>query len=218
MARQPAILEMTGGKSRRQRVWEAILSFGAAPNRFGASFTADELSRKAKVECEPVRYLLKGFVAAGYLRIVEGEAKGGRGVKNVYLQVKSNGVEAPRVRPDGSEITQGRGTEAMWAAMTVLDSFRADFLAEIAQVRVSTAQSYCGTLGRAGYLVAVQPGKGIGRGGVQTVWRVAAEHRQKPRAPMITRLKTVYDPNEHRIVWAEDAEDALELIDAGEVL
>jgi hypothetical protein len=35
---------------------------------------------------------------------------------------------------------------------------------------------------------------------------------------MITRLKAIYDPNIHQIVWAEGADAAAESIDAGEVL
>jgi hypothetical protein len=214
MARKPAILELVGGKSQRQRVWEAVR---AIDNAVGC-FTADDLSRRSKVEYEPVRYFVRGWLAAGYLGVLSGWTPGGRGVKNVYSMVRDNGVEAPRVRPNGAEITQGRGSEALWAAMTALDSFTAAFAAEIAQVSPVTAKTTCGLLGRAGYLVAVEPGKGLGKGGRPTVWRVAAEHRHKPRAPQITRLKAIYDPNVHQIVWAEGADDAAEAVDAGEVL
>lgn len=213
MARKPAILEIVGGKSQRQRVWEAVR---ARSLRIG--FTADELSRATKVEYEPVRYYLKGWLAAGYIEILSGFTPGGRGVKNVYRMSRDNGVEAPRVRPNGAEITQGRGSEALWAAMTALDTFTAAFAAEIAQVSPVTAKTTCGLLGRAGYLVAIDPGKGLGKGGRPTVWRVAAVHRHKPRAPQITRLKAIYDPNVHQIVWAEGADDAAEAVDAGEVL
>lgn len=215
MPRKPAILELVGGKSQRQRVWEAIRR--AAHSAFPL-FTVEDISRASKVEYDPVRYTVKGLFAAGYLAMVSGQAAGGRGVKNVYALARDNGAEAPRVRTDGSEITQGRGTEAMWAALTVLDSFGADWLAEIAQVKPSTAKTYCGLLARAGYLVTIEPGKGTGRGGQAAIYRVAAEHQDKPRAPMITRLKAVYDPNVHQIVWAEGADDAAEAVDAGEVL
>jgi hypothetical protein len=217
MARKPAILELVGGKSQRQRVWEAIRRFSqSAFDRF----TVEDISRACKVEYEPVRYTFKGLFAAGYLEMETGSgaAPGGRGVKNVYRLARDNGVECPRVRPNGSEIVQGRGTEAMWAAITVLDGFHAELLAEIAQVRVSTAKAYCALLARAGYLVTVAAGKGLGRGGKPSQWRVSAEHQDKPRAPMITRLKAVYDPNVHAIVWAEGADDAAEAVAAGEVL
>lgn len=211
MARKPAVLELVGGKSNRQRVWEVVR---ASNERVG--FTADQLSRWSKVEYGPVRYLLKGWVAAGYLEILSGSWVPSRsGVKNVYRLVRDNGVEAPRVRPDGEPIEQGRAQESLWAAITALDSFQAAFLAEIAQVPMVTARSYCRMLGRAGYLVALPTGKGRQPGG--PVWSVAPQHKDKPRAPMITRLKAVYDPNVHAIVWAETADDALEAIDSGEV-
>ncbi len=215
MARKPAILELVGGKSSRQRVWEAIRRFSHSTC---PRFTVEDISRLSKVEYDPVRYTFRGLFAAGFLEVVSGHTPGGRGVKNVYRLAMDNGVECPRVRPDGCWITQGRGTEALWAAMTVLDSFSAELVAEIAQVKASTAKTYCGLLGRSGYLVAMTPGKGTGKGGMATVWRVASEHRDKPRAPMITRLKAVYDPNIHQIVWAEGADDAAEAVDAGEVL
>lgn len=215
MPRKPAILELVGGKSQRQRVWEAIRR---AAHSVCPTFTVEEISRASKVEYDPVRYTFKGLFAAGFLEVVSGQAAGGRGVKNVYRLARDHGVEAPRVRPDGSEITQGLGTEAMWAALTVLDSFTSDWIAEIAQVKPSTAKSYCGLLARAGYLTTISPGKGTGRGGRAAIYRVAAEHQDKPRAPMITRLKAVYDPNVHQIVWAEGADDAAEAVAAGELL
>lgn len=207
MPRKPAILELTGGKSRRQRVWEAIRRLAATGDGY---LTVERISRASKVEIDPVRYALKGLIAAGYLQLAPGIAAGRIGVNLIYTLAQDNGAECPRVRPDGQPIALGRGTEAMWAAATALDSFDHHFLAEIAQVRPSTARTYCGLLARAGYFQLLKPGKGLGRGGTAATYRVAAEHADKPRAPMITRLKAVYDPNVHQIVWSEGADDAAE--------
>lgn len=212
MSRKPAILEMTGGKSQRQRVWEAIRSAAGLDN---GTFTVDKLSRFSKVEVPPIRDYLKGLVAAGFVRTV-GDVS--RCVKNVYELMRDNGVEAPRVRRDGSPVTQGRGNEALWAAMTVLDSFDYALLAEIAEVKATTASSYCKALGKAGYLQVISAGKGKGKGGIATVWTVNPAHRLKPRAPMITRLHAIYDPNIHAIVWAEGADEAADAVEMGEVL
>lgn len=217
MSRKPAILELVGGKSQRQRIWEAIRRFACTGD---GTFVSDDLSRASKVEIDPVREYLKGLSAAGYIAAVNPEASrpGGRGVKNVFELTRDNGLEAPRVRRDGSEVTQGRGTEAMWGAMTALDSFNYWLIAELAQVKPTTASAYCLALGKAGYLDVITPGKGKGKGGIATVWRVAAAHRLKPRAPMVTRLKAIYDPNVHQIVWAEGADEAADAVEAGEVL
>ena len=217
MSRKPAILEMAGGKSRRQRIWEAIRAWAGTGD---GTFTVDVISRTCKVEYEPTREYVKGLAAGGFIRCLNPEASqaGGRGVKNVFELMRDNGVEAPRVRRDGSEVTQGRGTEAKWAAITVLDSFDFWLIADIAQVKPATAASYCLALGRAGYLDVIRPGKGKGKGGIATVWACAIAHRQKPRAPMITRLKAIYDPNTHEIVWSEGADEAADAVEVGEVL
>lgn len=217
MSRKPAILELSGGKSQRQRVWEVIRSLAGMHD---GTFTAADLSCISKVETDPVREYLKGLAAAGYVRIINPDASraGGRSVQNVFELMRDNGVEAPRVRRDGSPVTMGRGTEALWAAMTVLDTFNHWLVADIAQTKASTAAVYCQALGRARYLEVVSLGKGKGKGGVATVWTVALAHRQKPRAPMITRLKAVYDPNIHEIVWAEGADEAADSVEVGEVV
>lgn len=217
MSRLPAVTELAGGKSARQRVWEAIRAYDAV-NPQGA-FTAEDVSRWSKVACPIVLEYLVSLEAAGYLgAALECDGGARRGVKKGRILVWDNGVEAPRVRRDGSLVTQGRGTQAMWDAMTALDTFTAAFLAEIAMVKPATAANYCGFLGRAGYLELVVPGHGAGRGGVASVWRCARAHRNKPRAPMITRLKAVYDPNEHRIVWQDGADDCADQVDRGEVV
>jgi hypothetical protein len=76
------------------------------------------------VELPIVREYLVGLDAAGYL-CAASESNGGtrHGVKKGRFLAKDNGVEAPRVRRDGSPVTQGRGTQAMWDAMTALDTF-----------------------------------------------------------------------------------------------
>ncbi|MEF8769382.1 hypothetical protein [Candidatus Accumulibacter contiguus] len=219
MSRLPVVMELAGGKSQRQRVWEAIRSLSACALGGGEEsrwFAADDLSRQAKIEMPVVREYCKCLVAAGYLRSATSAA--GRGVKTSFALDKDNGIEAPRVRRDGSPVTQGSGTQAMWDAITVLDSFTPAFLAELAMVKPATAANYCGYLYRAGYLTLLKPGHGTGRGGVASVWSCARAHRKKPRAPMITRLKAVYDPNIHEIVWREDAGTAADQWDAGEVI
>lgn len=220
MSRLPAVAELAGGKSARQRVWEAIRAYSAtSPRGPSVAFTAEDVSRWSKVECPIVLEYLIGLEAAGFLQAAA-ESEGGarRGVKKGRFLALDNGVEAPRVRRDGSPVTQGRGTQAMWDAMTVLDTFTPAFLAEIAMVKPATAQRYCGFLHLAGFLELVQPGRGTGRGGVASVWRCAREQRHKPRAPMITRIKAVYDPNIHEIVWRAGADDCANQVEAGEVI
>jgi len=213
MSRKPAIIELAGGKSGRQRVWEAIRRLAGIGD---GAFRADELSRASKVEIEPVREYLKCLLAGGYITACQLPVPFADGrVRKSFELTRDNGVEAPRVRRDGTPVTQGRGAEAMWAAMTALDAFDHGLLADLAQVKASTAARYCQALGRAAYLDVLIPGQGKGRGGIATTWAVGAAHRTKPRAPMITRLHAVYDPNIHQIVWAEGADEAADAVEVG---
>ena len=217
MSRLPAILSLSGGKSQRQRVWEALRR--ASVTTADGCFCADELSRASQVEIAPVREYLKCLSAAGVVAPCQRPVPHADGrVRKSFKLTQDNGVEAPRLRRDGTPVTQGRGTEAMWAAMTVLDAFDHGLLADIAQVKATTAASYCHALGKAAYLDVLIPGQGKGRGGIATTWAVNAVHRMKPRAPMITRLHAVYDPNIHQIVWAEGADEAADAVEVGEVV
>lgn len=219
MSRLPVVTELAGGKSQRQRVWEAIRALSASAYAEPYSFSADDLSRRSKVEMPIVREYLLCLTAGGYLSQDASRPDApGAAVKKSYRLTQDSGVEAPRLRRDGSPVQQGRGTEAMWAAITALEAFTHHMLAEIAQVKPSTAANYCGFLGRAGYLDLVLPGKGTGRGGVSSIWCCAVAHRYKPRAPMITRLKSVYDPNTHQIVWQAGADAAADMVESGEVV
>lgn len=210
MPRKP-ITELSGGKSPRQRIWEAIRAWAGTGD---GTFTSDDLSRHSKIEIEPVREYLKGLIAADYVLIVgQVPRKGSRGVNSILRLEKDNGIEAPRVRRDGSEVTQGNGNEAMWGAIGVLDSFTTQTIADISGANLATAKSYCIMLAKAGYLVAAEPGKGTGRGGKPTLWATVKSRVSGPRAPMITRLKAVYDPNLHQVMWMEGADEAAEEMD-----
>jgi len=206
MARKP-ITALSGGKSPRQRIWEAIRAWAGTGD---GTFTASVLSRTAKLEMSPIQDYLRGLVAGGWAGVA---VQGGRGVENVYRLEKDNGIEAPRVRRDGSEVTQGSGNEALWGAISVLDSFTAQTIADISGATPHTAKTYCLFLARAGYLKVASQGKGRGKGGVASVYLTVKSRISGPRAPMITRLKAVYDPNLHQVVWMEGADEAVEEMD-----
>ena len=215
MPKLPDTTGIAGGKSHRQRVWEAIRGLAGAGNE--GTFSADDVSRCSKVDLPEVAAYAAGLLAAGYLGATDPMPVGGR-VKRLFFLARDNGIEAPRVRRDGSPVTAGLGSQALWAAITALDVFPAAMLAQIAKVKRCTAQNYCAALARAGYLEVVRPGRGVGVGSEATVWRCALKHKLKPRAPMVTRLKAVYDPNLGQIVWQEGASAAADKVEIGEVI
>lgn len=206
MPRKPIHLELAGGKSQRQRIWENIRRFGQVPFDL-SSVTPGDVPRAT------ARDYLKGLACAGYLSVSPSPqpSPGGRGgIKGSYTLTRDVGIEAPRVRRNGEEVTQGHGNEALWGAMLALRTFNTRVLANMAGVKETTTKSYCMALERAGYLTIDRAGKGTGKGGILANYRLLTSRVQGPRPPMITRLKAVYDPNIHQIVWQQNADDALE--------
>jgi len=203
MSRSPTT-SLAGGKSPRQRVWEYIRAQAG-------EFTAADVT-PGDVPTSVAREYLSGLVCAGYLAQVAVE-KPRRGVKNRYTLTRDNGIEAPRVRADGTEVTQGQGNEGMWGAIRVLDSFTARQIADLAGVSPATAKTYCMYLERAGYLEIAQAGDGRKNTGQPCIYRSVKTRISGPRAPMITRLKAVYDPNLHEVAWMQGADDAAREMD-----
>lgn len=201
MARKP-ITSLAGGKSPRQILWENI-------RNMPGEFTLFDVC-PGRMPTETARDYVNGLERAGYLTLSGPVA---RGEKKRYTLARDNGIEAPRVRRDGSEVTQGGINEAMWGAISVLDTFTAQQLAGLSGAQPGSAKTYCMFLARAGYLDVAREGKGKGAGGDATVYRVNKCRISGPRAPMITRVKGVYDPNLNELVWMQGADDIAEEMD-----
>lgn len=204
MARRPATLEMKGGKSPRQRVWEAIR---AERNAFTQESLAEAVCGLESIIKDYVKSLLKAEIIT-----VIAEEPVGRGiaVRRTYRLLRDNGVEAPRVRKNGELVVQGAGTEAMWGTMRRMFQ-RKDFnyreLAAFASTPASpveeeTAKSYVQALAAAGYLECTKPAV-IGRNPAPARYVLIPRMYTGPRAPMVQRTKAVYDPNENRVMWTD---------------
>lgn len=206
MPRKPAHLEMVGGKSPRQRIWEAVRDTEIGGNPENGGFTAADIARACKVEAPAVSEYLRALHLGGYLGRHE---PAHRGEPARYWIELDNGVEAPRVRKDGSEATSGRGNEAMWQAMRhFLPSFDFREVAAYAStaehpVLPDTAKAYVLALHAAGYLDEIEPAK-RGCQAKPARYSLRRDHDSGPRPPMIQRTRTVYDPNLGRVVWHEE--------------
>lgn len=205
MSRKPIHLELAGGKSQRQRIWEHIRATQ------GKDFDIADVT-PGGVPVATARDYLRGLAAANYLIVVQ-QGKRPR-TPSIYSLVIDAGAEAPRVTKQGETVTQGHGNEAIWVAMQALGTFSSLVLAEMSGAKESTVKTYCAALVHAGYLTVVREGKGRGRGGIAAQYRLLMSRVRGPRPPMITRLKAVYDPNIHEIVWQQDEDDALEELEA----
>lgn len=202
--RKPVHMEMVGGKGSRQRVWEAI-------RKHAGTFTLYQISRKANADDETVYTYLLSLQRGGFLEgTLPAGSKPGKAEKKWKL-IRDNGVEAPRLKRDGSPVTQGLGTEAMWRSMRIIGSFNGRELAAHAsacgvEVKETTAKAYIIVLHAAGYLKVVEAAKlaSPGKPPAQARYVLAPGKYTGPRPPMIQRTKTLYDPNLAKVVWNEE--------------
>ena len=172
----------------RERVWKFIRGRREV-------FTVRTVGREAKVNHDIARTYLNSLASAGHISIKyqpDGEARG------IIYKFYKGPVTAPRVRKDGSPVTQGSGQENMWRSMKMLNAFSTSELAVASSsddvaVSEGTAKSYITMLVKAGYLRKVSEGP--------SRWVLLTSKRTGPLAPMVQRVKHVYDPNLKKVVW-----------------
>lgn len=133
----------------RQAVWDEIRGRGES-----ALFTMGEIAKCVRLDPSSVREYMTGLLNAGYLgtHTIRRALDAG----NILFLERDTGHEAPRVRKDGTPVTQGQGQQHMWNAMRILKTFSAADLAfnsttDDITVSTSTAASYCKALSKAGY-------------------------------------------------------------------
>ena len=168
-------------------------------------FTVRSIQQETHLGRDTVNTYLTGLVNAGYLKITH--ANGGF-TPTLYLLIKDVGVDAPRVRKDGSEVIQGQGRLQMWNTIRVLRDFSSRDLAfnastDLCKVTESDAKHYVYYLHAAGYLVqsfASSPG-------VQARYNLIANKWSGPKPPQIQRVRQVYDPNTKLVAWSENGGD-----------
>ena len=219
MPRKPAHLELVGGKGLRQRMWDRIREIPAS-----RPFSLLDILYGNEIHSEcTAREYITGLFHAGYLDLRQAAVTTGatsRRTPALYSLVRDAGAEAPRVRKDGTPVTQGLAQEQMWRTLRMMkaDTNARELAAHAGTpdipVRESAAHDYLHNLHRAGYLECVKPGKGVGRGGIQARYRLLpTPHGQPPgpRPPMVCRADAVYDPNLGKTVWVKPVteEDAI---------
>lgn len=204
MARKP-VSTYAAGNGPRQRIWNAIRlthKLGHEP------FTELHIWKNTDgceidVELSAVRDYRRCLVAAGILEQVDKPT--GRYVEATYRLVKDEGLEAPRVRKDGTRVTQGLAQEQMWRTLRVAKGdingreLAAHASTSTIPVAESAARDYLKHLNVAGYLVVTRESSAKGSANTQARYRLVRNTGPKP--PMVQRTDAVFDPNLGEVVW-----------------
>lgn len=174
-------------------------------------FTRDEIEIDARRLCgyslnsSSTCDFLQRLLRADILELVRVEQGQGAARAKWWRLVNDTGSEAPVLNANGEPGTQGMGQEQLWRSMHMLKRFSLSELklaasTEIVSVTESTASSYCKHLCRAGYLVR------CGRINRRTLYAIVPGTYYGPRAPMVTKVKAIYDPNLGELLTPLDAE------------
>jgi predicted transcriptional regulator len=176
-------------QDNRQILWDELKVEAEKGN---ARMTLSVLASRTGVDRKTASDYLVGLSAAGYVERQEDETLGCA----TFRLVQDGGFHAPRLRKDGTPVTQGVGVANMWRSMRILKVFSVPEIAQTSStpgvvVTDATAQSYIGMLFATGYLRVVEKANiGLGR---KATYRLVRNSGPKP--PMIQRVKQVYDPN-----------------------
>lgn len=172
-------------RTLRPAIWHAVRKLSKAGSDITTARVRAYMVAPPPHTLDAVRDYLKALAAARILEPIDPAVPG------VWRLLRDEGVEAPRVRPDGTRVTMGSGREAMWRIMRILtrpwtlDELVAHASTETHPVRWKEAEDYATRLYRAGYLQRTAVG----------TYRLIPSRWTGPASPKIRRTKEVWDPN-----------------------
>ena len=133
MARK-TVTEMKRFKDASLKGYEAIWTHVRAKSF--EPYTLYDIEKDLNCHVDAVRDYVKRLIRAGYVEeIGQTERKGRVRPINIYRNLKLPAV-APRLRRDGTVVTQGSGRDYMWRTMKMLGTFNATELAINATTKV----------------------------------------------------------------------------------
>ena len=176
---KPAAVALTP----RELIWAALR---ANPD----GVTQRKINGLTLVKPGIIRDYVASLLRAGIVGVV---AELGPGQPREYRLLRDMGVDAPRLKKDGTPLPPP-GRSRMWQAMPILGTFTARELALAASlpeatVAESEAEYYCRWLEKGRYLRRVS-----GNGETPRYQSIPAR-RHGPKAPQILAIRRVFDPN-----------------------
>ena len=188
-----------GAYETREALWNAIRKL--------KTFSITQLHGELKLDKSTIRQYVTTLAHGGFVEI---SASAGQTGIHIFTLVR-DALEPPRLRRDGSEVTQGRGRQNMWMAMRILKRFDLATIwaasgTEEYPVARGEIKTYLLYLAKSGYLKKT----GQGEKAVYVLVRYTG-----PKAPMIQRIKQVWDPNLKEVTWPKDVDSRLRGNDNG---
>ncbi|MEE9357351.1 hypothetical protein [Candidatus Vondammii sp. HM_W22] len=200
MACKPIHLQATGPRNDRQAMWEAIRNLGDKGNSFTVRDIRGQLQGATPVG--KIREYCTCLTNGGYLK----KQIQGHGVQTDYSLINDTGIDAPRLRKDGTPVTQGFGQERIWRLLRMMRSplTARELTAHINlpdhPVILAAVTSYLSYLKRADYLITHGQGEQLG-------YMLIPAMDTGPLVPMVQRIKQVFDPNTGKVVWPKGNEE-----------
>jgi DNA-binding transcriptional ArsR family regulator len=199
MAGRAPHLIVSGGKSPKQRIWEAmrILAQG---------FDVHDIARRSdQMPNEIVRYI-DALKKAGIVETVVDDYR--KGQARLYKLAKDEGAEHPRLNSKGERTYDHLATENMWRSLrilggnvTVRDVVSAASVGTVSLTATKVRQ-YLNALSEAGYLAKTPGDTAMG---IPTFYCLIPGKDTGPRPPEIRQLESlqVYDPNLNRLIYTK---------------
>lgn len=184
-------------RETRDTLWIAI--------RTRREFTIPDLTEDCDLAYNSITRYLAALVKAGILeadavtKVPEGKSfPGAAGRRRTYRLLRDS-LDPPRIRPDGTVIDAHQGTQRMWATIRNRKVFNLADLHALSSttqhpVARSAAMQYLKYLEYAGYVKKIE-GTEIARATYRLVSNTG------PKAPVVQRVKQVWDPNTKKVVW-----------------
>ncbi len=173
----------------REALWNTI--------RRAKEFTIRDLLLNSTLDKSTVAAYVKALVKAKKLAVCGSRVTDG-GTRPTYRLVQDS-IEPPRVRPDGTIVTQGQGRRHMWKTIRKSRLFSlADLVAKSSTpthpVSFEEAETYIRYLEKAAYIRNED-----GRPRPRALFRLIKD--TGPLEPMVQRIKQVWDQNLKKVVW-----------------
>lgn len=212
MTGKPIHTKVVGLLTPRERLWAEI-------RKRPDDFTAERTAHAAKMRLDAARDYLRGLVRAGFVEVTDERLERGNSLfkqagkpmpTKHYRLLRDVGAEAPRVTRDGTLVTQGGATQAMWTTLRICGTTDFRLLAINAStpecpVAEEAARHYVKVLAAAGYLEVVRPAQ-AGAGGKTAQYRLKPNMNTGPKAPQVQRTKRIWDPNLAEVIYQERPE------------